>query len=142
MNLFPTTQLSLLTLFALAFSLMACGQASQPTNNNDQHADTKQVYETGEASWYGPGLHGNPTASGEPFNQRAYTAAHPELAFGTKVKVTNLENELFVIVRINDRGPFAENRIIDLSKAAAKQIGMLKQGTAQVQLEIIESEKQ
>ena len=91
----------------------------------------------GRASWYGPGFHGRTTANGERFNQNAMTAAHRSLPFGTRVKVTNLNNGRSVIVRINDRGPFAKGRVIDLSKAAAGVIGMLSSGTAPVRLQVL-----
>jgi len=74
--------------------------------------------EVGEASWYGPGFHGKDTANGETFNQNKMTAAHPRLPLGTKAQVTNLENGKKVEVRINDRGPYAEDRVIDVSRAA------------------------
>ncbi|MBE9167404.1 septal ring lytic transglycosylase RlpA family protein [Pleurocapsales cyanobacterium LEGE 06147] len=93
---------------------------------------------TGEASWYGPGFHGRTTANGEKFNQEELTAAHRSLPFGTKVRVTNINNGRSVVVRINDRGPFAAGRVIDLSAAAARVIGMLGSGIAPVQLEILE----
>lgn len=91
---------------------------------------------TGEASWYGPGFQGRSTASGEPFDRNALTAAHRSLPFGTRVRVTNLENGQQVIVRINDRGPYHGGRVIDLSEAAARSIGM--GGTAQVRGEVLE----
>lgn len=92
---------------------------------------------SGVASWYGPGFHGNRSASGERFNQNAMTAAHRSLPFGTKVRVTNKRNGRSVIVRINDRGPFTGGRIIDLSAAAARVLGVFNTGTAPVQLEVI-----
>ncbi len=88
----------------------------------------------GEASWYGPGFHGRKTANGEKFSQNALTAAHKTLPLGTTVKVTNLENDKSVVVRINDRGPFVKGRIIDLSKGAAKEIGLIGTGTAHVEV--------
>ncbi|MGQ9869618.1 septal ring lytic transglycosylase RlpA family protein [Leptodesmis sp.] len=91
----------------------------------------------GFASWYGPGFHGNPSASGERFNQYALTAAHRTLPFGTCVLVTNLENGQSVVVRINDRGPFHGNRIIDLSTGAARVLGLVQSGVARVRLEVI-----
>ncbi len=91
----------------------------------------------GRASWYGPGFHGRRTANGEVFNQNALTAAHRTLPFGTKVKVTNLRNGRSVIVRINDRGPFSGGRIVDLSAAAAKVIGMKSSGVATVRMQIL-----
>jgi rare lipoprotein A len=91
----------------------------------------------GMASWYGPGFHGRRTANGERFNQYALTAAHRSLPFGTKVRVTNKRNGRSVIVRINDRGPFAHGRIIDLSKGAANAIGLIQSGVAPVTVEVI-----
>ncbi len=95
--------------------------------------------ESGEASWYGPGFDGKRTASGEVYDMEAMTAAHRQLPFGTRVRVSNLENGREAVVRINDRGPFAHGRIIDLSKAGAREIGMLGTGTAEVQLEIVDA---
>lgn len=95
--------------------------------------------QTGVASWYGPGFHGKKTANGEKFNTNSLTAAHKELPFNTMVKVTNLTNGRSTMVRINDRGPFSKNRIIDLSKKAAQEIGMLQTGTARVRIEAITS---
>jgi rare lipoprotein A (peptidoglycan hydrolase) len=91
--------------------------------------------EVGEASWYGPGFQGKETANGETYDQNEMTAAHPNLPMGTKAKVTNLENGKKVDVRINDRGPYADGRVIDLSGAAAKKIDMKGNGTAQVKIE-------
>ena len=92
---------------------------------------------SGRASWYGPNFHGRRTANGEVFNQNALTAAHPYLKFGTKVKVTNLHNGRSVVVRINDRGPFAGGRVIDLSAAAARVIEMVRTGIAPVRVTIL-----
>lgn len=89
----------------------------------------------GEASWYGPGFHGRRTANGEVFNTHALTAAHRTLPFGTKVRVVNEKTGRSVVVRINDRGPFARGRVIDLAQAAARQIGM--SGTARVTLQAV-----
>lgn len=88
----------------------------------------------GTASWYGPGFHGRKTASGERFNQKDMTAAHRSLPFGTVLKVTNIANGKSVDVKVNDRGPFIGGRIIDLSKAAASEIGLLGTGTGRVDL--------
>jgi len=89
------------------------------------------------ASYYADKYHGRKTSNGEVFNMYDLTAAHKSLPFNTKVKVTNLSNGKSVVVRINDRGPFVKGREIDLSKAAAVKIGMIKSGTAKVSLEII-----
>ena len=91
----------------------------------------------GKASWYGDKEHGNRSASGEIFNRYAYTAAHKELPFGTVVRVTNLENRKQVEVRINDRGPYVKGRVIDLSYAAAKSIGLVRSGVAKVKIEVL-----
>ena len=86
----------------------------------------------GVASWYGPGFHGKKTANGERFNTNDLTAAHKTLPFGTKVRVTNEQTGKSVVVRINDRGPYAHGRVIDLSKAAAEAVGIA--GTEKVTL--------
>jgi len=93
--------------------------------------------DTGLASWYGDPYHGRPTASGEVYDMNAYTAAHRTLAFDTWVRVTSLENNLFTTVRINDRGPFIEGRIIDLSRAAAEALRMIGSGTMLVRVEVV-----
>jgi rare lipoprotein A len=100
-----------------------------------------QYDEVGIASWYGPGFHGKSTANGEVFDQNKITAAHRTLPMPSIVKVTNLENGMVLDkVRINDRGPFARNRIIDLSKKAAEELGFIKNGIAKVRVEILEDE--
>jgi|JI91814BRNA_FD_contig_121_394337_length_5093_multi_5_in_0_out_0_1 rare lipoprotein A len=93
---------------------------------------------TGWASWYGPGFHGNLSANGEVFNENDLTAAHKELPFGTMVRVTNLDNGRSVVVRINDRGPYVGDRIIDLSAGAARVLGMMDSGVAPIQLDILQ----
>ena len=92
---------------------------------------------SGVASYYGPGFHGRRTANGERFDMHAMTAAHRTLPFGTLVKVTNLSNGKSTVVRVNDRGPYVGNRVIDLSVAAAKEIGSTGSGTARVNLEVL-----
>jgi rare lipoprotein A len=93
--------------------------------------------ETGIASWYGQEFHGRPTSSREVFDMNDMTAAHRTLPFGTYVMVTNLGNDRSVVVRINDRGPFVRGRIIDLSYAAARVLGIVGPGTARVRLETL-----
>lgn len=95
-------------------------------------------YQEGVASWYGSNFHGRRTSSGEVFDANALTAAHPTLPFGTVVRVTSLSNGASVDVRINDRGPHTRGRIIDLSKAAAAELGLISQGVGTVRLEIVE----
>lgn len=92
---------------------------------------------TGIASWYGPQFHGKQTANGEIFDQNAMTAAHPTLPMPTIARVTNLENGRSVIVRVNDRGPFAAGREIDMSKRAAEELGFMTKGTAKVRVQFI-----
>ncbi|MEB3354495.1 MAG: septal ring lytic transglycosylase RlpA family protein [Cyanobacteriota bacterium] len=91
----------------------------------------------GTASWYGPGFFGNRTASGEVFRPGTLTAAHRTLPFGTRVRVTNLNNGRSTIVRINDRGPFHGSRVIDLAHGAAHQLGVASSGLAPVRLEVL-----
>lgn len=96
--------------------------------------------QVGIASWYGPGFHGKKTANGEIFNQDALTAAHKTLQLPTMARVTNLENNRSIIVRINDRGPFAHDRILDLSKRAAELLGVIRNGTARVRVSVLPEE--
>ena len=90
-----------------------------------------------KASWYGPGFHGQKTANGEVYDQNSFTAAHKSLKFGTLLKITNLKNSKFVVVRINDRGPYIHGRDLDLSKAAALELGMVRKGVAKIKVEEI-----
>jgi len=92
---------------------------------------------TGQASWYGPGFYGSRTANGERLRQGTLTAAHRTLPFGTRVRVTNLWNGRSAVVRINDRGPFHGNRVIDLAHGAAQELGVASSGVAQVKLEVL-----
>src|SRR5215207_11218834 len=91
----------------------------------------------GLASWYGPGFYGKRTASGTVYTGTSLTAAHPSLPFGTLVRVTNLANRRTVVVVIDDRGPFVRGRVIDLSAAAARRLGMIKKGVVPVRLEVV-----
>jgi rare lipoprotein A len=99
-------------------------------------ADNVVEVQEGKAAYYADSLHGNKTASGEPYDKNALTAAHRKLPFGTRVRVTYLEHGKSVEVVINDRGPHSKNRIIDLSGAAAEQIGLKQAGIGDVKLEI------
>ncbi|MFP4106468.1 MAG: septal ring lytic transglycosylase RlpA family protein [Phycisphaerae bacterium] len=121
-------KLATLSLAILA-GLLPAAACSEEENVSSVHEGT--------ASWYGPKFHGKKTASGEVFDQTALTAAHRTLPFGTRVRVTNLANGKSVVVRVNDRGPFVKGRIIDLSRAAAEEIGMIRSGTARVRLEVL-----
>ncbi|MDH3966929.1 MAG: septal ring lytic transglycosylase RlpA family protein [Rhodospirillales bacterium] len=93
--------------------------------------------EVGIASWYGPGLHGERTASGQRYDMYALTAAHKTLPFGTRVRVTNLANRRSVVLTVNDRGPFVAGRIVDVSKRAAQALGFERQGKAKVSLQVL-----
>lgn len=106
------------------------GQWYYPHHNPDYD-------EVGIASWYGPGFHGRTTANGEIYNQEALTAAHPTLPMPTLVRVTNLENGRSMVLRVNDRGPFVDNRIIDVSRRAAEDLGFRRQGIAKVRVQYL-----
>lgn len=115
-------------LSALALFTLLAGCASHDI-------DPRGYDETGTASFYGSRHHGKRTASGEPFDQHGLTAAHRTLPFGTRVMVTNLKNDRSVVVRINDRGPHTRGRLIDVSRAAAQQLDMIRSGTARVRVQ-------
>jgi rare lipoprotein A len=137
-------------LFALiSISLASCGVTSRTTGSSaspsktvkkDRSVRTVNAIETGEASWYGPDFHGRKTANGETYDMDGLTAAHRTLPFNTKVLVENLDNGKTVEVRINDRGPFAKDRIIDLSRGAARQVDMIGPGTARVRIYLMNGE--
>jgi len=118
---------------ALATALVACGGGSKKSGTTGKPTPGEQE---GLATYYGGSLHGKPTASGEPFNKNAFTAAHRKLKFGTRVRVTNKRNGLSVEVRINDRGPFGR-AIIDLSEAAARKLNMIEAGVVPVRIEVV-----
>lgn len=124
----------LLTVSAAAQEAEITGE---PTAALDAEADIGTEINGGMASYYGNELAGNRTASGERFNPLAMTAAHRTLPFGSMVRVTNVSNGDSVIVRINDRGPFHGGRVIDVSHAAAREIGMHRSGTARVKLALL-----
>lgn len=117
--------------------LLALPAAAQEVDGEDETvAETKVA--TGMASYYSREIAGNRTANGEVCDPNALTAAHRSLPFGSKVRVTNLSNGQSVVVRINDRGPFGRGRVIDVSHAAAKEIGMHRSGTARVRLALLD----
>lgn len=133
------TMLRFIPLLLISFSVFitSCGTTFHLSESGEKKlkpgASGKKI-EEGIASWYGPTFHGKLTANGEKYDMYGLTAAHRTLPFNSIVKVKNLDNGKSVQVRINDRGPYAKNRIIDLSKKAAKEIGMLAPGTAKVEL--------
>jgi rare lipoprotein A len=116
-------------LAVLGVALAACGNA--------QEQPAAPAFEEGIASWYGPSFDGLRAASGEIFDSGQLTAAHRTLPFGTKVRVRRLDSAGSIVVRINDRGPFVDSRIIDLSYAAARQLGMIDPGLFRVALEVV-----
>jgi peptidoglycan lytic transglycosylase len=128
----------------LKWGTIAAALALAPVLAKDDAAYAQRapaVYvQQGIASWYGPGFHGRKTASGERFNQYDLTAAHKKLPLGTKATVTNLKNGKTIEVEINDRGPYARGRILDLSKAAADRLGIKNAGTTPVRLEVTEQQ--
>jgi rare lipoprotein A len=132
---------ALLSWLAVGFFLfLAAACASRRASRPLTPTDVRPGYsEEGLASWYGgaDGLEGKPTASGEIFDGSKLTAAHRRLALGTVVSVTNLNNGKSVRVRINDRGPFVKGRIVDLSRAAAREVGLIATGTAPVRLTVV-----
>ncbi len=112
--------------------------AEDPSVRNQVPEKRKRYYQKGNASWYGREFHGRLTASGERFDMNQYTAAHRSLPFGTVLMVKNLDNGRKVKVKVNDRGPFKKNRILDVSYAAAKDLGMLKSGEAMVGIAVLD----
>lgn len=135
----------LLTVLVLTVNISAAqprtnAEARKPATSN-KAAKKKTAYQVGPASWYGKYFHGRKTASGEPYNMFQFTAAHPKLPLGTYVKVTNLSNGQWVIVRINDRGPVPKQRIIDLSYGAATMLKLRRAGLGKVRLDLVKPEE-
>ncbi|MBL9070754.1 MAG: septal ring lytic transglycosylase RlpA family protein [Sphingopyxis sp.] len=120
-------------LMAMALPLLL----AMPAVAQEQGSDDTEIA-SGMASYYGRELAGNRTASGEAFDPDDFTCAHRTLPFGTKLRVTNLANGQSVVVRVNDRGPWGRGRVIDISQAAAKEIGMHRSGTAKVSVALLE----
>ncbi len=126
----------------LALPLVARAQSAEPrrppaTTASEARERVREATR-GVASWYGMAFSGKPTASGEPFDPQALTAAHRTLPFGTVVEVRSLVNGRTVRVRINDRGPHSHNRVIDLSEAAARELGLRGRGTKLVEMRVVE----
>ncbi len=120
-------------ILSASFAMAVIGHTAHAEEPDCREITGRSV--TGMASWYGGKFHGRRTANGEIYNKFSYTAAHKKLPFGTIVRVTNTENGESVNVRINDRGPYHGNRVIDLSRAAATEIDMLGTGTEKVRIE-------
>jgi rare lipoprotein A len=136
---------SLAPLLMLALSACAVQRmpaaAPRPVHTVTVTPERPTFSQVGVASWYGPQMQGQTTANGERFDMRAMTAAHRSLPFGTIVRVTELGTGRVVRVRINDRGPLVAGRVLDLSKRAAKELGVDDDGTAQVRLEVFASDQ-
>jgi len=116
-------------------ALASKSQATQPPKPPAAHAKV----ETGQASFYSSKHHGQPTASGELYDETQLTAAHRTLPFGTRVRVTNLDNQRSAVFRINDRGPFIKGRVVDVSKRGAFELGFIQEGIAAVRVEVVDS---
>lgn len=123
------------TFTVIPILFFACSSSVRFVKENSKSTST--FYEEGEASYYAEEFNGRRTANGEIYNKYDFTAAHPKLQFGTLVKVTNLENNRSVIVRINDRMPDYKGRVIDLSYSAAKEIDMIEKGVQTVWIEVL-----
>ncbi|GBC62817.1 septal ring lytic transglycosylase RlpA family l ipoprotein [Desulfonema ishimotonii] len=124
-------KLFIITTVTLVAAWWACGKSVA-------YGQDLSVSSTGIASYYSDKFHGRKTANGERYNRHAFTAAHRKLRFGTHVIVTNLRNNRKVKVRINDRGPYVRRRVIDLSYAAARKIGLITKGIGKVRVDIVE----
>ncbi|MDP8239633.1 MAG: septal ring lytic transglycosylase RlpA family protein [Candidatus Hatepunaea meridiana] len=141
----PPYLATLFIIFSFAVYIYSCTPAPRFRNSphTSKHAKkTPKHYKegqilTGKASWYGSDFHGKMTANGEIYDMNKVSAAHKHLPFNTIIEVTNLKNGKEIKVRINDRGPYAKGRILDLSKGAAKKLGMMKTGVAEVRIRII-----
>ena len=128
----PAVVIAAILLLAAPVAPSSAEPASRPQSRLHSHV------QIGDASWYGTQLQGRRTASGEPYDPRSFTAAHPSLPLDSTVRVTNLKNGLWVLVRINDRGPFRGHRVIDLSTRAPETIGLKRRGVARVKVEPLE----
>ena len=137
---FPVAEALLLLLLTQGCSLVGSPSASTPRPIPSAPPASGLVGWTqiGVASWYGEPFHGRRTASGEVYDMEGLTAAHQTLPFGTRVRVENLDNGVIITVRINDRGPFAKGRILDVSRRGARELGMVGPGTARVRITVLE----
>ncbi|MFI5107736.1 MAG: septal ring lytic transglycosylase RlpA family protein [Terriglobales bacterium] len=127
----------IMAMLVLVATVGAAPATKGPRSTKQGPPKRQKLYEIGSASWYGKPFHGRATASGEPYDMFQFTAAHRQLPLGTWVKVTNLRNGKWLMVRINDRGPVPESRIIDLSYGAAAMLEFRHAGVERVQLDIV-----
>jgi rare lipoprotein A len=133
-NILTRASMVMPLLFVAACNTTASNDPSVTGSISQANLETGNAFQRGTASWYGPGFHGRRTASGERFNSYDMTAAHRSLPFGTRLRVVNESNGRSVVVRVNDRGPFAHRRIIDLAKGPAQALGLTAVGTGYVSL--------
>ena len=124
----------------LALAATGCASSTRATGTSATGSSAPGTRFVGLASWYGQRHHGQATASGEVFDMNKMTAAHRTLPFGTRVKVTNVENGRSVVVRVNDRGPWVKDRVIDVSRAAGRALGMTGEGVARVEVVVLGAE--
>ena len=122
---------------AVAFAAILLAVPAPDTHVPSQAVEAPAWTQNGKVSWYGPGFQGRQTANGEIFDTNEMTMAHRSLAFGSKVRVTNLDNGRSIIVRVNDRGPYVGGRIADLSHAAASRLGFVEDGVVHARIELI-----
>lgn len=134
----PASRVRVRTVTVAAIALVAALLPRAPLRSHAPFEDTlPSWFQQGQVSWYGPGFHGRRTANGEIFDKTALTMAHRTLAFGTEVRVTNLHNGRSIVVRVNDRGPYARGRIADLSHAAASELGFTDRGVVRARIELL-----
>ena len=124
----------------LALAATGCASSTRATGTSATGSSAPGTRFVGLASWYGQRHHGQATASGEVFDMNKMTAAHRTLPFGTRVKVTNVENGRSVVVRVNDRGPWVKDRVIDVSRAAGRALGLTGEGVARVEVVVLGAE--
>ncbi len=125
--------------FAGTFLLLpaSADQINSEEEGNSLIESVRDDFQTGISSWYGPGFHGNQTANGEIFDQTKLTAAHRTLPLPSLIRVTNLETQKSLVLRVNDRGPYIDGRVLDVSHEAAKVLGFEKKGLAEVMIEVL-----
>jgi rare lipoprotein A len=121
----------------LALAVTGCATSTKATGTSATGSSAPGTRIVGLASWYGQRHHGQATASGELFDMNKLTAAHRTLPFGTRLKVTNVDNGRSVVVRVNDRGPWVKDRVIDVSRAAGRALGMTGEGVARVEIVVL-----
>lgn len=123
--------------FFLLFLVFSCETETDYFENIPKITTQKTIYQTGIATWYGPGFDGRKTSSGESFDMYCYTAAHLKLPLQTIIRVTNVDNNRVVVVRVNDRGPVNPKLVLDLSKIAATNLDIPRKGSGKIEIEVL-----